>query len=34
MVLENTGVLGSLRLFIDLLKNIEILVAFVNMRAK
>ena len=34
MVLENTGVLGSLYLFIGLLKNIEILVAFVNMRGK
>ena len=34
MVLENTGVLGSLHLFIDLLKNTEILVAFVNMRGK
>ncbi len=34
MVLENTGVLGCLHLFIDLLKNIKILVAFVNMRAK
>ena len=34
MVLENTGVLGSLHLFIDLLKNIEILVAFVNMWVK
>ncbi|VTY11873.1 Uncharacterised protein [uncultured Prevotella sp.] len=34
MVLENTGVLGSLNLFIDLLKNTKILVAFVNMRGK
>ena len=34
MVLENTGVLGSLYLFIGLLKNIEFLVAFVNMWAK
>ena len=34
MVLENTGVLGSLHLFIDLLKNTEFLVAFVNMRGK
>ena len=34
MVLENTGVLGCLHLFIDLLKNIEILVAFVNIRGK
>jgi hypothetical protein len=28
MVLENTGVLGSLHLFIDLLKNIKILGSF------
>ena len=34
MVLENTGVLGSLYLFIGLPKNTEILVAFVNMRGK
>ena len=34
MVLENTGVLGSLHLFIGLPKNTEILVAFVNMRGK
>ena len=34
MVLENTGVLGSLHLFIDLLKNTKFLVAFVNMRGK
>ena len=34
MVLENTGVLGSLHFFIDLLKNTEFLVAFVNMRGK
>ena len=34
MVLENTGVLGSLYLFIGLLKNTKFLVAFVNMRGK
>jgi len=34
MVLENTGVLGSLHLFIGLPKNTEILAAFVNMRGK
>ena len=34
MVLENTGVLGSLHLFMDLLKNTKFLVAFVNMRGK
>ena len=31
MVLENTGILGSLHLFIGLLKNTKFLVAFVNM---
>ena len=34
MVLENTGILGSLHLFIGLLKNTKFLVAFVNMRGK